>query len=187
MKNYLISICCFIAFVCLLSSCESIYSGSLQKIRTLSVKADAFQPEVTKETAMTVALSYLSEHKYDGVADDINVVNVKDSYGRFVAYAVNYSDKGYVLVSSSRNVHPILAFSKEGCFDESYINNGSSVLIDEPLSFVQRDSYTIQISNPSYYHINWCDSNDAWYSDYTGCFGNNGGYNYSRLDITNIR
>lgn len=60
------------------------------------------------------------------------LMSVSGNSGEPLMYIVNYdNNRGYVIVSATKNAPAILAFSDEGNFDDNYLNTGLSTYIDE--------------------------------------------------------
>lgn len=75
--------------------------------------------------------------------DISDVYSVADQEGKPLFYAVNRVDNnGFVIVSASRNYHPILAYSEKGRFDDGYRDTGVEVWV------VQQEN-----------NINWLNNN----------------------------
>ena len=60
------------------------------------------------------------------------LMSISNNPGEPLMFVVNFEDnKGYVIMSATKNMPAILAYSEEGNFDESYFNTGMSIYIDE--------------------------------------------------------
>ena len=131
----------FLLFASMFFSCNSqeeypIDVKQTEQLGTLPIqmKIDAGQ-EVTKQTAENVANLFskrtFASRSADSDIQDVCAIN--DSIGNPLCYVINYTNStGFIIVSATKDYHPILAYSDTGRFEVDKINtNGTSVWLDE--------------------------------------------------------
>lgn len=72
----------------------------------------------------------------DGLPGDASVQTINKN-GEPLMYVVNYDEGGFVIISTTRDYLPILAYSKEGKFDISSIKGGLSLWVDETMTAIE--------------------------------------------------
>ncbi len=96
---------------------------------------DAEKLTLTEVDALTVAKLFNSgaiEARSGNSKSIKQLMSVSDDSGEPLMYIVNFEDNnGYVVISATKNMHAILAYSDEGNFDDSYLNTGMSIYMDE--------------------------------------------------------
>ncbi len=96
---------------------------------------DAEKSTLSEVDALTVAKLFNSgaiEARSGNPKSVKQIMSVSDDLGEPLMFIVNFEDNnGYVIISATKNMHAILAYSDEGNFDESCLNTGMSTYIDE--------------------------------------------------------
>ncbi len=96
---------------------------------------DAQKSTLSEVDALTVAKLFNSgaiEARSGSLKSIKQLMSVSDDSGEPLMFIVNFEDnKGYVVISATKNMHAILAYSDEGNFDDSYLNTGMSIYMDE--------------------------------------------------------
>ena len=91
--------------------------------------------EISPEDAVKVAMMRGGSEKTKGAATERIVKEVKtisSEDGAANIYAVNYADdKGFTLVSATKNYFPVLAEVESGSFDDGIYETGAAVLLDQ--------------------------------------------------------
>lgn len=87
-------------------------------------------PDVSYSLAEKVALSTRVGTRAEKRVKDVEIISSED--GEPLIYAVNFvNSTGYVLVSASKNYHPILADVQSGTFNAFNIPDKMNCVIDE--------------------------------------------------------
>ena len=91
--------------------------------------------EISADDAVKVAMMRGGSEKTKGAATERTVKEVKtisSEDGVANIYAVNYADdKGFTLVSATKNYFPVLAEVESGSFDDGIYETGAAVLLDQ--------------------------------------------------------
>lgn len=131
MKAFITSTCLSFMLLLAMTSCTN---ASLEE-SMIPVEKDSFQSlliergttPITAEQAINVAKIFdLQNGQSETKAMSSQYADVytqKNAQGDPIFYAVNRADnKGYIIVGTSRNYFPILAYVEKGHFDEGYVN-----------------------------------------------------------------
>ncbi len=103
-----------------LCGCTDEIPGTIQPDRISDVEIPMRNTEdaATIEEIFNVANRNDVENPSRAQCNNFTVESVNDSYGEPALYIVNYGqDEGWAVISASKNIEPILAFSDEGYFD----------------------------------------------------------------------
>lgn len=111
-----------------------------------SLKIDKDITELSESDAIKVANSFNSNTLHTKTSENsvVDVQTIINSEGAPIVYAVNY-ERGYTLVSATKNYHPVLAMVEEGRFDLDDEFIGTSLLISEYEADMQFTTDTIAI------------------------------------------
>lgn len=108
---------------------------NLQQPETVAVENEAYTTQVTTDDALRVATLFDGGSKAATRSDRTikEVKTINDEEGNPAIYVVNYADnRGFVLVSATKNFLPVLAYDEEGNFTIPEGNvNGLSLWIDD--------------------------------------------------------
>lgn len=134
-----------LAFAPILASCDS-DDVTLAKVDDAQQSVDL--QSITQAVAVDVAARF-TDRKNGDVAkaasrSTLPIETIKDNNDNVIAYAVNYEDGGWVVVSATKAYYPILAYSDEGqfAFDKSDQTTGLEIWIDEiGLAIESADSF----------------------------------------------
>lgn len=123
-----------LAFVPILASCDS-DDVTLAKVDDAQQIVDLHS--ITPAVAIDVAARFTDRNNGD-VAKAVSrstlpIETIRDNNDNVIAYAVNYEDGGWVVVSATKAYYPILAYSDEGqfAFEKSDQTTGLEIWIDE--------------------------------------------------------
>lgn len=134
-----------LAFVPILASCDS-DDVTLAKVDDAQQIVDLHS--ITPAVAIDVAARFTDRNNgYVAKAvsrSTLPIETIRDNNDNVIAYAVNYEDGGWVVVSATKAYYPILAYSDEGqfAFDKSDQTTGLEIWIDEiGLAIESADSF----------------------------------------------
>lgn len=101
----------------------------------IDLKISPNNEKISSEEAINVAkiANIMSAAKTKSAVKEVdNVVTISNEKGEPLIYAVNYSgNRGYSLISATKDYYPILANVDKGVFNEDINERGVSVLLDE--------------------------------------------------------
>lgn len=86
-------------------------SISLSPIKGISYDSNI----ITKDDAIFVATKFLNRKRTRSEIYD--AIPLYDSTGKQIGHVVNFSDSGFCIVSSTKDLPPILAYSSKGNFN----------------------------------------------------------------------
>lgn len=119
----------------LLSSCASNsdellnVSKSDNEVSTVRISAADTTSYASIDDVITVASKGFTTYSRGTSAIIESIKTVKDDNDNDILYVVNYANNsGYILISASKDYHPILAYSDEGNFDISDISESAANL-----------------------------------------------------------
>ena len=106
-------------------NCEDMVISSISRDNPFRISAD--KQEISEEDASTIA-SNLEYEKFTR-STDRRIINsifpINDDKGKPLLYAVNFKDnKGFILVSASKDYYPILADTEQGNLTSDLIDSG---------------------------------------------------------------
>lgn len=124
-------------FIFLSYSCSSDYPVS-DIVENVNVEKgiSAIEVNLSQSDAQFVAKSFMNRF-YDKKAlpatrSSAEAESINDSNGNPMVYVVNFNEGGFCIVSATKDYYPILAYSDEGRFSVSDIDNtGVSIWIEE--------------------------------------------------------
>ncbi|MHA7110387.1 C10 family peptidase [Sunxiuqinia elliptica] len=134
----------FLVSVLFLFSCDDSYENIIVEEERV-----IYSDEVSVDDAKMVAQSFAVDiSKYEksattsqsgfnrgGKIKDIS--EIEDKNGGALMYVFNFSDGGFCIVSASKKVEPVLAYSETGYFDKNDIPNiGISIWLEETSSII---------------------------------------------------
>ena len=113
-----------------------------------SLKIDKDITELSESDAIKVANSFNSKTLRTKTSENpvVDVQTIRNSEGVPIVYAVNY-ERGYTLVSATKNYHPILAMVEEGRFDlDDEFKDKKIPLIIKILIYQDQDSKVLTLT-----------------------------------------
>lgn len=138
MKQFLSLLSCFLFLVSCADEQEVslIHSENSENVSTFVVDKLKTDNAISIKDAEIVVKSFLAESltknlsRADVALGDYNVEIINDNNGEPIMYVFNMDQGGFIVIGSSRDYFPILAFSDEGSFDISK-NSPLSVWLEE--------------------------------------------------------
>lgn len=111
---------------------------------------------VTKGQALSV-VERLSPKTRAGQQKEVaNVVALCNGTGDTLMYVVNYSDaQGYVVISATRNYHPVLAIVEKGTFTSTYLIPGGEGLYLDNYAQNISDLRSAPLDSVQFYRAEW--------------------------------
>lgn len=94
---------------------------------------------ISSDDAISIANTFLQKFKNHGSVTRSSIEHTNDTYtlkviddgGNPLMYVINYTHGGFVIVGSSKNYYPILAYSDKGSFDVSGNIGGTACWLQE--------------------------------------------------------
>lgn len=108
-------------------------SISLSQIKGISYDSNI----ITKDDAIFVATKFLNRKRTRSEIYD--AIPLYDSTGKQIGHVVNFSDSGFCIVSSTKDLPPILAYSSKGNFNINNINKTGISIWRDNLSYSQEE------------------------------------------------
>lgn len=133
---------------------------SCQKIdnqKNISYKDIPLESSISLTQAIDVANKFFANNNFTKSNDISNIKSTKiitDSYNKPLIYIINYNPTGYVIISSTRDFFPIIAFSKEHQFNDHTSNSSISFWIETVKNNIQ-NSYTLTDSIKNRISLSW--------------------------------
>ena len=142
--------CCFaiaVWLVALLASCSSpeevapVETPEIPEVPVAHVTVPDRSEEVTESAVRSVAALFDAAPATRAAEREIGSIHtLRSQAGAPLCYVVNYADdKGFIVVSATKDYMPVLAFSDEGSFDVTAVDKtGVSVWLAEQQAVIER-------------------------------------------------
>jgi len=148
--------------ILLLNSCQKDeFDSAISQIKPeqsqLSVSSDS--SSVSFAQAKNIAAVFLkknpSTRSTSSERSIKSVSEIKNTDDTPAMYVINYNDdKGFVIISATKNYYPILAFSDKGHFDTSNIPRGIDLWVSQSTSIIENQKSDSAV-NINKYRLEW--------------------------------
>lgn len=137
--------------------------------------------EISEGAALFIAKKFFNNQNSTKSAKIIdNVETVKDVNGKDALYIINYKgDNGYIIISTSKYFHPIVAYSEDGNFDISQKDETYWYIFKEYLEQISSNRIN---SNKDSIRLRYASAWSQFEEQKPSCIFKNGTLDYNKSD-----